>query len=436
MCGGRGGPQCAAGYVCIYPKGSECGAADVPGECKATAGMMCSTEFAPVCGCDGETYSNACVAQYQHGVSVKAEGECPKDGGLLGGGGSILKPPTDVSGSDDSGSSSSGGGLFEPRKCGGASKRSCPLSQYCQLPEGSCTTANPNPEGTCAKAPLTCNEHTLPSVTQVCGCDGATYRTECHAQKAGVSVLYRGACFSKAAAAANEQANPKACGGKGLLARRCSADAGEFCEYEAGVCGLYDAAGSCTAKPEVCSAEVSPVCSCSGKSFTNACEARRAGESIKSLGNCQNVIHTIDDGIGGGGLGGGGLGGLGSGGKLDVLESNSTSGMCNPKEGMPCPEGYYCAFELGNCLVKQEMGLCMVQPQVCTPSSESTPVCGCSGSTFGTPCGAAMAGESLVSETSCMALSSPAAAGPVRGALLSVAVTVTAGALALAGLVV
>lgn len=430
MCGGRGGPQCAAGYVCIYPVESECGAADAPGKCEPTGGMMCTTEYKPICGCDGKTYSNACVAQYQHGVSVKAEGECPKEGGLLDGG--ILKPPAnegpiDVGGTDNSGSS--GGGLFEPRKCGGASKRLCPLAQYCKLPEGACTTGNLNPEGTCASAPLTCNDHTLPSVTQVCGCDGQTYRTECHAQKAGVSVLYRGACFSKAAAAANEQANPKICGGKGLLAKRCSADAGEFCEYEVGVCGLYDAAGSCTAKPEVCSADVDPVCSCSGKSYTNACEARRAGESIKSLGNCPNLIHTIDDGIGGG------LGGLASGAKLDILASNSTSGMCNPREGMPCPEGYYCIFETGKCLGAQEMGICVVQPAACTPSSESTQVCGCSGSTFATKCDAAMAGESLVTESSCLALTSPAATGPVRGGSLLSTVAVAAGALVLAGLV-
>lgn len=190
-----------------------------------------------------------------------------------------------------------------------------------------------------------------------------------------------------------------------------------------GVCGLYDAVGSCSTKPEACSADVAPVCSCSGKSYTNACEARRAGESIKSVGNCPNLIHTIDDGFGVGGLGA----------KVDILASNSTNGMCNPSEGAPCPAGYYCAFETGKCLGKQDMGICVVQPAACTPSSDSTPVCGCSGSTFGTPCDAAMAGESIVSESSCVSLTAPAA-GAVRGVMLT-AFAMAAAALALAGLV-
>jgi hypothetical protein len=73
-CGSRALGPCPDGEFCDYPPSAICGAADAPGECR-TPPAFCQSDFAPVCGCDGETYSNACEAA-SAGTSVSSEGEC------------------------------------------------------------------------------------------------------------------------------------------------------------------------------------------------------------------------------------------------------------------------------------------------------------------------------------------------------------------------
>ena len=107
--------------------------------------LDCPSNLDPVCGCDGTTYDNACLAAAA-GSNVAYDGEC-----------------------------------LTSCETGG----DCLRTEYCDTAHNGCWET-----GACRTRPVVCTEQYDP----VCGCNEVTFDNACYAALDGVTVVKLGVC--------------------------------------------------------------------------------------------------------------------------------------------------------------------------------------------------------------------------------------------------
>ena len=336
-------PSCLSGKLAVDVDGdgcpeacpctvlSQCGSAEF---CQRAAGECLGTGYCSprpidctaatgnsVCGCNGATYANLCLAE-QAGATIASLTACCKVPTCAAGSGPV---DTGGDGCPDA---------CKPLECTVDSACGGP-GLFCERPKGAC-----GGKGLCAERPLSCEGVVA---APVCGCDGASYANPCSAYAVGVSLKAIEACKCKPVCAAGYVAldadgdgcadgcvpacktdcdcqaatggaPPLTCGctdckaswacQQGACKATCEvlptpdcATAGSclssadcptaaFCAKPTGQCATK---GICTERPTTCgsgTAGKAAVCGCEGKSFASACDAALAGSSVAFAGPC------------------------------------------------------------------------------------------------------------------------------------------------------
>jgi hypothetical protein len=190
-CGGMQDLGCPDGQFCNYPTAASCGAADAPGVCVEPT-EDCPKILHWVCGCDGQSYQNECLAQAAS-TSVAYVGQCSAgceyEGKKYAAGETF--PAAD--GCNDCTCSEDGSVACTERgckQCGGWLGPTCDAgSEYCDFTlEDICGFADAS--GVCKVKPQICTDDWQP----VCGCDGKTYSNACLANSSGTGVQLEAEC--------------------------------------------------------------------------------------------------------------------------------------------------------------------------------------------------------------------------------------------------